>query len=65
MFVLIAMQTIASVFKLHFMIMIIIIVIFKCYISRERIALSYKNGVDIELGKSNRLIALRMMANHT
>ena len=35
------------------------------YLFREHIALSYKNGVDIELGKNNRLKALRMMKNHT
>ena len=40
-------------------------VIFMCYFSREHIALSYKNGVNIELGKANRLKALRMMENHT
>ena len=44
---------------------IIIMVIFKCYYSRELIALSYKkqnnnNGVNIELGKTNRLKALCM-----
>ena len=48
----------------HFL--IIIMVIFKCYVPREHIALSYeKNGVNIELGKTNRLKALRMMKNHT
>ena len=45
---------------------IIIIIIFKCYFSGELIALSYKknnnnNGVNIELGKTNRLKALCMM----
>ena len=40
-------------------------VISKCYFSRNRIALSYKNCVDIELGKTNRLKALRMMEYHT
>ena len=43
----------------------IIIVIFKCYFSRENIALSYIKSVNIELGKTNRLKALRMMENHT
>ena len=53
------------------MIIIIIMVIFKCYFSGELIALSYKNktktknnnnkGVSIELGKTNRLKALCMM----
>ena len=46
-------------------IIIIIIVIFKCYFSREHITLSYKNDVNIELGKSNRLKALCMMQNNT
>ena len=46
-------------------IIIIIMVILKCYFSREHIALSYKNGVNIELGKTNRSKALRMMENHT
>ena len=40
-------------------------VIFKCYISGEHIALSFKkknnNGVNTELGKTNRLKALCMM----
>ena len=46
---------------------IIIMVIFKCYFSGEHIALSIKiknnnnNGVNIELGKTNRLKALCMM----
>ena len=48
------------------LIIIIIMVIFKCYFSRELIALSYiknnnNNGVNIELGKTNRLKALCMM----
>ena len=34
---------------------IIIMVILKCYVSRERTTLSYKNGVNIELAKANRL----------
>ena len=50
-------------------IIIIIMVIFKCYFSGELIALSYKkkqknnnnSGVNIELGKTNRLKALCMM----
>ena len=42
-------------------IIIIIMVIFKCYFSREHI----ENGVDIELGKTDRLKALCMMENHT
>ena len=47
--------------------LIIIMVIFKCYFSGEIIALSYKktnnnkSGVNIELGKTNRLKALCMM----
>ena len=47
-------------------VVIIIMVISKCHFSREHIALSYiKNDVNIELGKTNRLKALRMMENHT
>ena len=48
------------------LIIIIIMVIFQCYFSREHIALSYiyKNGVNIELGRTNRLIALCMMKDH-
>ena len=47
-------------------VIIIIMVIFKCYFSEEHIALSINkknnnNGVNIELGKTNRLIALCMM----
>ena len=48
-------------------IIIIIMVIFKCYFSGELIALSYKekkinnSGVNIELGNTNRLKALCMM----
>ena len=52
----------------HFIIIIIIMVIFKCYFSGEHIAISINknnNGVNIELGKTNRLKALRMMENHT
>ena len=44
---------------------IIIMDIFKCYFFREHIALSYRNGVNIELGKTNRLKTLCMMQNHT
>ena len=40
-------------------------VILKCYFSKEHIALSYKNGVNIQLGKTSGLKALRMMENHT
>ena len=46
-------------------IIIIIMVISKCYFSREHIALSLKNCVNIDLAKTNRLRALRMMKNHT
>ena len=46
-------------------IIIIIMIIFKCYFSGELIALSYKknnnSGVNIELGKTKRLKALCMM----
>ena len=39
---------------------------FRCYFSREHIALSfYKNGVNMELGKTNRLKALCMIQNNT
>ena len=56
-----------------FIIIIIIMVIFKCYFSGEHIALSIKiktnkqsnNGVNIELGKTNRLKALCMMQINT
>ena len=65
----------ASGKKMRFSVIIIIIimVIFRCYFSGELIALSYKkyikkktkktinNGVNIELGKTNRLKALCMM----
>ena len=43
-------------------------VIFKCYFSVEHIALSINknnNGVNIELGKTNRLKALCMMQINT
>ena len=49
------------------LIIIIIMVIFKCYFSGEHITLSLKNnnGVNIELGKTNRLKALCMMQINT
>ena len=53
---------IQSVYYVHYC--SIIMVIFKCYLSGELIALSLKkhnNGVNIELGKTNRLKALCMM----
>ena len=44
--------------KIRYIIIIIIMVIFRCYFSGELIALSYKknnnSGVNIELGKTNR-----------
>ena len=51
-------------------IIIIIMVIFKCYFSGEHIALSIiknnnNNGVNIELGKTNRLKAQCMMQINT
>ena len=49
-------------------ILIIIMVVFKCYFSGEHIALSLKNSnnsVNIELGKANRLKALCMMQINT
>ena len=49
-------------------IMIVIMVISKCYFSGEHIALSIcknNNGVNIELGKTNRLKALCMMQINT
>ena len=49
-------------------IIIIIMVIFQCYFSREHIALSINknnNSVNIELGKTNRLKALCMMQINT
>ena len=45
-------------------IIIIIMFIFKCYFSREHIAFSLKNGVSIELGKTNRIKALCMMQDN-
>ena len=58
---------------LNVIIIIIIMVIFKCYFSGEHIALSIKNktknnnnnGVNTELGKTNRLKALCMMQINT
>ena len=50
------------------LIIIIIMVIFKCYFSGEHIALSINknnNGVNIALGKTNRLKALCMMQINT
>ena len=52
----------------HHLIIIIIMVIFKCYFSGEHIALSInKNnkGVNIALGKTNRLKALCIMQINT
>ena len=49
-------------------IIIIIMVIFKCYFSGEHISLSItknNNGVNIALGKTNRLKALCMMQINT
>ena len=49
-------------------IIIIIMVIFKCYFSGEHIALSINknnNSVNIELGKTKRLKALCMMQINT
>ena len=50
------------------LIIIIIMFIFKCYFSGEHIALSINknnNGVNIALGKTNRLKALCMMQINT
>ena len=44
---------------------IIIMVIFKCYFSREHIALSYEKLCEHRIRKTNRLKALRIMLNHT
>ena len=55
-------------YLLSIFIIIIIMVIFKCYFSGEHIALSIKNnnnGVNIQLGKTNRLKALCMMQINT
>ena len=49
-------------------IIIIIMVIFRCYLSGEHITLSINkndNGVNIALGKTNRLKALCMMRINT
>ena len=66
-------QIILQFFQCEQLIIIIIMVIFKCYFSGEHIALSIKiktnkqnnNGVNIELGKTNRLKALCMMQINT
>ena len=53
---------------LHCDLIIIIMVIFKCYFSGEHIALSINknnNGVNIALGKTNRLKTLCMMQINT
>ena len=50
------------------LIIIIIMLIFKCYFSEEHIALSINknnNGVNIALGKTNRLKELCMMQINT
>ena len=58
-----------SICVLPFYLIIIIMVIFMCYFSEEHMAPSIKknnnNGVNIELGKNNRLIALCMMQINT
>ena len=46
-------------------IIIIIMVIFKCYFSREHIALSLKKRCERRIRETNRLKALCMMENHT
>ena len=60
-------KAIAGEFQHALIIIIIIMVIFKCYFSGKHIALSLKNnnGVNIELGKTNRLKALCMMQINT
>ena len=53
---------------IYIIIIIIIMVIFKCYFSGKHIALSINknnNGVNIALGKTNRLKALCMMQINT
>ena len=53
---------------ISFNLIIIIIVILKCYFYGDHIALSINknnNGVNIELGKTNRLKALYMMQINT
>ena len=58
-----------EVYEVSVGIIIIIVVIFKCYFSGEKIALSIKNnnnnGVNIERRKTNRLKALCMMQINT
>ena len=52
----------------HSLFVVIIMVIFKCYFSGVHIALpttKNNNGVNIELGKTNRLKALCMMQINT
>ena len=72
-YALIRVNTVLGRKSTHFehkvIIVIIIMVIFKCYFSGEHIALSIKkqnnSGVNIELGKTNRLKALCMMQINT
>ena len=61
------MNTYVKIYGIILMELIIIMVIFKCYISGEHIALSLKNnnGVNIELGKTNRIKPLCMMQINT
>ena len=67
-----ALLVLNNIIICNIIIIIIIMVIFKCYFSGELIALSLKkiyitknknnkNGVNMELGKTNRLKALCMM----
>ena len=53
-------------YKFSLCLSMIIMVVFKCYFSREHIDLTLKtkNDVNIELGKTNRLKALCMMQNN-
>ena len=69
-----ALEQYSTSFLFTLMIIIIIMVIFRCYFSGEHIALSIKkkqtnnnnnNGVNIELGKNNRLKVLCMMQINT
>ena len=46
------------------LIIIIIMVISKCYFFRGHIAHSCENDVNIELGKTNKLKALRLKKKH-
>ena len=46
-------------------VLLIIMVISKCYFSREHIALLYKKWCEHRIRKTNRLKPLRMMENHT